>query len=122
MFNLIFWGMEKRRNVILEKSFEFALLVVEYCELLDVKKKYVISKQLLRSGTSVGANIYEAQSAESRADFIHKLKIADKEAYETEYWLLLCEKSNHYPNPNGLIENLIEVKKLLSTIISSSKK
>lgn len=68
------------RNVILEKSIEFALKVISYTELLEDKRKYVIAKQLLRSGTSVGANIHEAQSAESKADFIHKLKIADKEA------------------------------------------
>ncbi|WP_121460163.1 four helix bundle protein [Chryseobacterium defluvii] len=58
--------------------------------------KNVIANQLLKSGTSIGANIFEAQSSESRADFIHKMKIADKEAKETEYWLLLCENSEHY--------------------------
>jgi len=63
-----------QKNVILEKSFEFALKIIEFCELLDESRKFVISKQLLLSGTSIGANIHESQSAESRADFIHKLK------------------------------------------------
>ncbi|GAB1856810.1 hypothetical protein MHTCC0001_16460 [Flavobacteriaceae bacterium MHTCC 0001] len=111
-----------RKNVILDTSFQFALKVIEYTELLETKRKYVISKQLLRSGTSIGANIREAQSAESRADFIHKLKIADKEANETLYWLKLCEFSKNYPNPNGLEADLTVILKLLSSIISSTKK
>lgn len=111
----------ERQNFVLEKSFEFALEIIEYAELLEEKKKFVISKQLLKSGTSIGANVNEAQSAESKADFIHKLKIADKEANETEYWLKLCMVSGTYPNPDNLIEHLIAIKKLLSKIISTSK-
>lgn len=79
-----------KENVIVEKSFQFALKIIVYCDLLEEKRKFVISKQLLRSGTSIGANVREAQNAESKADFIHKLKLAAKEADETEYWLLLC--------------------------------
>ena len=75
--------MEKR-NEILELSFEFALQVIEYCELLEEKRKYVIARQLLKSGTSIGANVREAQNAESNQDFIHKLKIAAKEADELQ--------------------------------------
>jgi len=67
--------MEKK-NEVLDLSFEFALQIIEFCELLEENKKYVIAKQLLRSGTSIGANIREAQNAESNSDFIHKLKIA----------------------------------------------
>lgn len=110
------------RNVILEKSIEFALKIISFTELLEDKRKYVIAKQLLRSGTSVGANIHEAQSAESKADFIHKLKIADKEARETKYWLTLCTRSTNYPNPNDLEIDLLQIQKLLSTIIASSKR
>jgi len=66
----------KERNVILELSFQFALNIIAYCEVLEEKRRFVISQQLLKSGTSVGANIREAQSAESKIDFIHKLKIA----------------------------------------------
>lgn len=109
------------KNIILEKSFEFALKIIEYSETLESKRKFVIATQLLKSGTSIGANINEAQSAESKADFIHKLKIADKEANEVSYWLKLCKYSKSYPNPIGLEKQLIEIKKLLSSIISKTK-
>jgi len=66
----------KERNLILELSFQFALNIIAYCEVLEEKRRFVISQQLLKSGTSVGANIREAQSAKSKIDFIHKLKIA----------------------------------------------
>ena len=85
-------------NPILKKTIEFSLIVIEYCELLDANKKYIISKQLLRSATSIGANAMESQNAESKADFIHKLKISAKEADEVQYWLTLCEYSNSYPD------------------------
>ena len=80
--------MEKE-NVILDLSFKFALDIIRFTEDLETLRKYNLANQLFRSGTSIGANIREAQSAESKADFIHKVKIADKEANETEYWLLL---------------------------------
>jgi len=113
--------MEKR-NEILELSFEFALQVIDYCELLEEKRKYVIARQLLKSGTSIGANIREAQNSESKLDFIHKLKIAAKEAEETEYWLLLCNKSKTYPSSELLFSSIISIKKLLNAIISKTKK
>ena len=113
--------MEKR-NEIVELSLEFALLIIEYTEVLESQKKYVIARQLLRSGTSIGANIRESQSAESRADFIHKLKIAHKEAHETEYWLLLCEKSISYSSPSQEMKNiLLSIQKLLNKIIGTTK-
>ena len=111
----------ERKNAVLENSREFALLIIEFCEELEKRKKYVIAKQLLRSGTSIGANIHEAQSSESKADFIHKLKIAAKEAKETEYWFWLCKKSKNYPSPAELNDSLLSIQKLLSKIISSSK-
>ena len=110
-----------KRNEILELSFEFALDIIKYSEELDNQRKYVISRQLLRSGTSIGANVREAQSPHSRADFISKLVIAAKEANETEYWLLLCQKSQGYPDPGKLLDNILSIKKLLSKIISTSK-
>ena len=70
----------QKRNEIVELSFEFALQIIAYCELLEEKRKYVIARQLLKSGTSIGANVREAQNYESHRDFIHKLKIAAKEA------------------------------------------
>ena len=110
------------RNVVVEKSIEVALLIIQYCELLDSHKKYVIAKQLLKSGTSVGANIHEAQNAESKADFIHKIKIATKELEETKYWLLLCNKSESYPTPSGLEKKVKELGLILYKILSTSIK
>jgi four helix bundle protein len=110
------------KNPILRLSFEFSLLVVDYCEHLETQKKYVIARQLLRSGTSIGANAMEAQNAESRADFIHKIKIAAKEAEESQYWLWLCEYSRHYPDCQPLQAKLEEVNKVLGSIIHSFRK
>ena len=112
--------MEKR-NEILELSFEFAVDIIEFSELLEDHKKYIVARQLLKSGTSVGANVRESQNCESSADFVHKLKIAAKEADETEYWLLLCERAKKYPYDPILITKLISIKKLLSSIISKMK-
>lgn len=108
-------------NIIVEKTLEFALLIVEFAELLESKRKFVIANQLLKSGTSIGANVKEAQNAESKADFIHKMKIAAKEAEETEYWLLLCQLSKSYPECQNLQNKLDDIIKILSRIISSSK-
>lgn len=111
--------MEKR-NEILELSFEFALETIEFSERLEHLKKYVIARQLLKSGTSIGANVRESQNVHSRKDFIAKCIIALKEADETEYWLLLCKMSKSYPDPERLEEKIISIKKLLSKIISTS--
>lgn len=114
--------MEKK-NVIVELSIELALEIIKYTELLEKDRKYVIAKQLLRSGTSVGANIHEAQSAESKADFIHKLKIADKELKESDYWLSLCSASDTYTDPPIKLKELMaSVANVLSKIIISSKR
>jgi len=96
--------------------------IIAFCELLEENRKYIIAKQLLKSGTSFGANVRESQNAESKADFVHKLKIAAKEADETEYWLLLCKHSHNYPTNEKLIEKNLHIIKVLSKIISSSKK
>ena len=109
-------------NRIVDLSFDFALRIISFSEKLEENKKYAIAKQIIRSGTSIGANISEAQNSESRADFIHKLKIAAKEAEETEYWLLLCKYSDAYPFNEELLNMIIEIKKLLTSIINSSKK
>ena len=111
-----------KENKILAISFEFALAIIDFSDLLENDKKYVIARQLLKSGTSIGANIREAQNSESKADFIHKMKIAAKEADETEYWLELCRQSENYPNPDKLLMQIIEIKKLLNAIISTMKK
>ncbi|KAA9345851.1 four helix bundle protein [Adhaeribacter soli] len=108
-------------NLILKLTLEFALAIIQYAEKLDSERKYVLANQLLKSGTSIGANVREAQNAESKADFIHKFKIAAKEIEETDYWLLLCQNSPSYPNPENLQHKLISIKKIVSKIIISSK-
>ncbi|GAA4068948.1 four helix bundle protein [Flavobacterium cheonanense] len=108
-------------NVILNKSIDFSLEIITFCELLEEKRKYVIANQLIKSGTSIGANIHEAQNAESRADFIHKMKIAAKEIEETKYWLLLCERAKSYPFNEDLKEQLRVISLIVYKIISSSK-
>jgi four helix bundle protein len=109
-------------NPILKKTIEFSLMVIEYCELLDASKKYIISKQLLRSATSIGANAMESQNAESKPDFIHKLKITAKEADEVQYWLTLCECAKHYPDCNHLQAKLTEIQKILNSILGTAKR
>jgi four helix bundle protein len=81
---------EFKENVIINLSFEFSLKIIDFCDKLDELRKFNLSNQLFKSGTSIGANVREAQNAESKADFIHKFKISAKEVEETEYWLLLC--------------------------------
>jgi len=113
---------DDKKNLIVEMSTQFSLNIIEYCELLEAKKKYALSNQLFRSGTSIGANIREAQNAESVKDFIHKFKIAAKEADETSYWLELCKRSDSYPTNDNLTVNLINMNRVISKIISSTKK
>ena len=101
-----------KENLIVTLTFEFSLDVIEYSELLETSKKFNMANQLFRSGTSIGANVREAQNAESKIDFIHKMKIAAKETDETEYWLLLCKKSKNYPDPSHLIEKINSIHKV----------
>lgn len=108
-------------NLIVDLSFAFAIELIKFCELLESKKKYNLANQLFRCGTSIGANVYESQHAESRADFIHKLKISSKEANETKFWLLLCKESKNYPNPEALLKNLDAIQRVLTKIITSSR-
>ncbi len=112
---------DDKENTIVKKSLEFAVDIIAFAEELESNKKFVVAKQILRSGTSIGANIREAQNAESKADFIHKMKTAAKEADETGYWLELCKLSESYPYRETLHEQLMEIINILSKIISSSK-
>jgi len=109
-------------NLILKETFEFSILIVLYAEKLEEKRKFIIANQIIKSGTSIGANVKEAQNAESNADFIHKMKIALKEADETEYWLFLCQTIEGYPNCSEELIKLNGILKILNKIISSSKK
>ncbi len=107
------------------KSFRFAVRIVKLCKYLNTdKKEYVLSKQLLRAGTSVGANIAEAEQAQSRADFISKMNIALKEAVETNYWLRLLEASNYITQDDfsSIHSECRELERMLTAIIKSAKK
>lgn len=111
-------------NIIREKSFDFALRIVKFYQYLcDTKKEYVLSKQILRSGTSIGANVRESEQGQSKADFIHKISISLKEANETDYWLDLFYKSG-YVEENiylSLKQDCEEILKILTTIVKTSK-
>jgi four helix bundle protein len=111
-------------NVIEEKSFLFAIRVVNlYKYLCTSKKEYVLSKQLLRSGTSIGANIAESQQAQSRPDFISKLSIALKETSETKYWLKLLNATEYLSDVEykSVVSDCIEIEKILVTILKTTK-
>lgn len=110
-----------KENVIVNKTIEFSLSIIRYCEDLEQGRKYTIAKQLLRAATSIRANVFEAQNAESKADFIHKMKVAAKETSETLYWLILCERSEGYQFDHKLRNDLDEIVKILSKIIASAK-
>ena len=112
----------KEDNLILNLSFDFAVKIVQYCELLEADRKYVLARQLLKSGTSIGANVREAQNPESKNDFIHKMKIAAKEAEETEFWLELCDKSPNYPDAKELYNRNRSIILVLNKIIGTSKR
>ena len=114
--------MVKRENVIVTKSVDFALRIIDFCETLEKQRKFVVANQLLKSGTSIGANIHEAQNAESRADFIHKVKIALKELEEVKYWLTLCKKAENYPFKPSLKDNANELGLIMYKIVSTSKR
>ena len=114
--------MKTTNNPILKLTFDFSIEIINYVDRLQERKKFLMANQMFRSGTSIGANVHEAQEAESRTDFVHKMKIAFKEAEETKYWLLLCSKSNQYPTPGDLLIKLDSILRLLSKIISTSKK
>lgn len=111
----------ERENPVVDKSLKFGLAIIHYCEELETRKRFVVSNQLLKCGTSIGANIHEAQHAESKSDFIHKMKIALKEAGETNYWLTLCEKCDNFPPVNNLRLMVDELIRIISKIIVTSK-
>lgn len=111
-------------NAVRDKSFAFALRIVRLCRFLgDEKREFVLSKQLLRSGTAVGALVREAEQAESRRDFIHKMAIALKEANETEYWIDLLYESGYLEKPfyESIRPDVVELLKLLTSIVKKSK-
>lgn len=117
--------MQKSENVVLVKSFQFALRIVKlHLHLSKELKQFELSSQILRSGTSIGANVEEAMGGVSRKDFIHKLSISYKEARETKYWLRLLQGSELIEKElsDSLLRDCEEILKLLYSIINTSKK
>ena len=107
------------------KSFLFAVRIVKLSQYLNTdKNEYTVSKQLLRAGTSIGANIAEAQQAQSRADFISKMSIALKEAVETDYWLRLLQAAEYLSDAefSSVYNDCTELEKMLTSIVKTSKR
>jgi len=114
--------MKFSENVIEQKSFEFALNIIEAYKQMRNQKEFLLSKQLLRSGTSIGANVQEAQAAISKRDFTAKMSISSKEARETRYWLLLIKYSDLVDlKTEGLLDEIDQIIKLLTSIIKTSQ-
>ena len=109
-------------NPVLKKSLDFAVEIVDYCKVLKYKhKEYSLADQLVRSGTSIGANANEAVIGSSKKDFINKMNIALKEAYETRYWLIILWKTNYLKEHMFLLNNVDELIRILVSIVKSSK-
>ena len=114
----------QKENVIKNKSFKFAISIVKiYQNLVTNQKEYVLSKQLLRSGTSVGAMVREAEHSESKIDFIHKMSVAQKEINETIYWLELLKETQYLNNKQyeRLNKDAVEIIKMITSIIKTTK-
>ena len=112
---------DDKENIIVKLTFEFSLDIMDFSEELESKRKFVFANQILKAGTSIGANVSEAKNAQSKADFIHKMKISAKEADEVQYFLKLCKESKNYPFKQELLDKIQTIIKILSKIISSSK-
>jgi four helix bundle protein len=111
---------ESQSNPVREKSFGFALMIVGLCRSLQENREYVTSKQLMRSGTSIGANVEEAVSAESRKDFLHKMNLALKEARESHYWLRL-PKASDIETKDDLTQLLAKADELVRLLVSITR-
>lgn len=114
-----------KKNIVKEKSFSFAIRIVRlYKHLIERKREYILSKQLLRSGTAIGALVRESEHAESNADFIHKMSVALKETNETEYWLLMLHQTDFVSDKEfkSIHADVEELLRLLISIIKTSKK
>ncbi len=113
-----------KENVLREKSYQFALRIIKLYKFISAdKKEFVLSKQILRSGTSIGANIEEANQAQSKGDFIHKLSVSQKEAAETNYWLRLLRDSEYLTGKQAesLLKDCEELQKMLASSIKTTK-
>ena len=112
----------KKKNLIGQLSFHFAVEMVTFCTLLEENRKWSLANQLLRASLSIGANVKEAQNAESKADFIHKLKIAAKEADEVEFYLEVCNAAKELPSAGDLVNKVQSICRVLNKIIGTTKK
>lgn len=111
-----------KNSIIKEKSFNFSLEIIDLYKKLQEQKEFILSKQLLRSATSIGANVNEALGGESRADFVHKMNISNKEARESLYWLELLDKSSLIDlNLSQYINQCQEITKILTSIVKTTK-
>jgi len=111
-----------KENLIEKKSFDFALKIILLFQEMQEQREYILSKQVMKSGTSIGANVREAIAAESRNDFIHKMSIASKEARETEYWLELIDKSNLVKlDVMDTIKEVKEIIRILTSIVKTTR-
>ncbi len=117
--------MEKNKFIkIDERTFEFALLIVEAYRYLMTNNEYVLAKQLLRSGTSIGANVHEAQAAQSKKDFVSKMSVASKEARETDYWLRLLDRSGYlfgFDRREYLCSEIVAIINIITRIVKTSR-
>lgn len=118
--------MKSDDSIIQQNSKAFALRIIKVYKFLTEsaqEKEYIMSKQLLRSGTSIGANVYEAARAQSKADFLSKMNISLKEAHETQYWIELLSESGYLPSDAGksILDDCIELNKILSAIVKTTK-
>ena len=114
--------MNENKSIIGKKGFAFALKIIDIYKEMYNQKEYVLSKQLLRSGTSIGANTEEASAAQSKKDFINKMSIASKEARETKYWLRLIQESNIVDiEVNDILKENDEIIKILTSIVKTTK-
>ncbi len=115
--------MQEKPNTVRQKSYAFAVKIVKYCRFLTKKKEFVVCTQLLKSGTSVGANIEEAVNAPSKKDFANKLSIALKEAYESRYWLMLIRDADvdRSDQITSLLSDIEELIALLTAILKTTR-
>ncbi len=112
-----------KNNLIKERSFKFALSIIKLFKKLQVNNEFIISKQLLRSGTSIGANIEEASAAQSKKDFLHKMTIASKEARETSYWLRLLKESDLIDiSFDEYLDEINQIIKIVTKIVKTTSK
>ena len=107
-------------NLVQQKSFDFALRIIKLYSSLQEQREYVLSRQLLRSGTSIGANVTEAGAGQSRRDFLSKMSIASKEARETKYWLLLLNESELAQMDSGELRDVEELIRILTSIVKTT--